>query len=223
MTSQLNFGWMIDIETLDTKHSAIVTEIGIKGFFYDPEQIETVLSELDQPDSVDDCMPSVSPELENMLPINAQQALGRTVSGDTLAWRAKFPNFHSRIDTSGSIALCKERLLAANAFMQEYVAEFDELLQPADYKLSVKYWGKGAGFEQSILTSLYESVDVKPLWRHSDWMDLRTVMHFAGFSNADAKELFGEPDHTGLEDCRLQIKILHHCMDMLARDGLAGI
>jgi hypothetical protein len=145
---------MVDIETLDTVHSAVVLSIGAVAF--DPcskELGEKFYVELTDPE--------------------VQQRVGRTISASTVRWwmqqdaaaKQLFadppPDGVRRVSTA-------QGLTEFAAFIARNGGE------------SMKLWGNGVDFDNLILGSLYESFSMAKPWSYGSNRCYRTLKRLFG-------------------------------------------
>jgi exodeoxyribonuclease VIII len=166
---------MVDIETLDTVHSAVVLSIGAVAF--DPcskELGETFYAELTDPE--------------------VQQRVGRTISAATVRWwmqqdtaaKQLFadtpPNGTRRVSTA-------QGLTEFAAFIARNGGE------------SMKLWGNGVDFDNLILGSLYESFSMAKPWSYGSNRCYRTLKRLFG-ENVKVDRI--GVHHNGLDDAITQ-------------------
>lgn len=167
---------MVDIETLDTVQSAVVLSIG--AVVFDPESNE--LGEKFYVEFTDD--------------LRNQQARGRTINGDTVAW-------WMQQSAEARLLFAPEESPGANRFTTiTGLTEFSHYMARNGGK-NVELWGNGADFDNVIIGSLYDSFDMKKPWSYGKNRCYRTI-----------KRLFGEDVplvrqgvyHNGLDDAITQ-------------------
>lgn len=150
---------MVDLETLDTRNSAVVVSIGAVAFDPNSNFIgPTFYAELTH-------------DLQN------QQNRGRTISASTVIWWMKQSHaaqrlFHSpapsTTDTRGS-------LIAFTQFLADHGGR-EALL-----------WGNGSDFDNAILGSLYETYGLYRPWSYSNNRCFRTMRNMPGAPAKDAR------------------------------------
>jgi hypothetical protein len=137
---------MIDLETLDTKGTAVVTALG--AVFFDPyskvigEKLYRVTNDW-----------------------AAQQRHGRTISGDTVRWwleqdemaRTALTAPHDHVSVPTQVML----------------TDFTDFLD--GYGGDIEVWGNGADFDNVILGSLYSDYGFKRPWSYSMNRCFRTM------------------------------------------------
>lgn len=159
---------MFDIETLDTERTAVVVSIGACRF-----------NPIDKLDPAEDRMAL-------LLDMDAQSAVGRTISIGTLSWwmlqtdEARRWNFskHNRYDVD----------LALRAF--------SAFCRGAD-----QFWCRGTNFDPILLEDLCRQFGAEVPWRFNQLRDVRTL------DELDPGHL-SYPDvvaHKPLDDCMAQI------------------
>ena len=137
---------MLDLETLDTRPTAVVLSIGAIAF--DP------LSEtLGDPFYV---------ELSD-LPV--QQLNGRTISASTVQWWMQQDVLAKRVFSDAGTN--RRNTMAGLSDFQQYIA--------ANGGKNAEIWGNGADFDNIILGSLYDSTNMTRPWSYSRNRCFRTM------------------------------------------------
>lgn len=145
---------MVDLETLDTTPSAVVTSIGAVAFDpYSKELGDNFYLEL-----TDD--------------LAVQQERGRTISADTVVWWMRQGQAAQQLfaPRSGSAVRC------STASALTHFTDFVRLNGGKDAKL----WGNGADFDNVILGSLYKSFGVNKPWSYGNNRCFRTIKNLKG-------------------------------------------
>jgi len=144
---------MLDLETLDTTSSAVVISIGAVAF--DPET--NALGDKFYVEMTEDTA--------------AQQARGRTISGDTVRWWMQQDVLAKRV-FSVPPPDGVERISTFEALSRFglFVAEQDS--KQID---DVEIWGNGADFDNIILGSLYDAFGLRKPWSYSRNRCYRTM------------------------------------------------
>ncbi len=142
---------MLDLETLDTATSAVVISIGAVAF--DPET--NALG--------DTCY------LELTEDIAAQQARGRTISGDTVRWWMQQDVLAKRV-FSVPPAEDVERVSTVEA-----LSRFNLFVADNGGRDAAVMWGNGADFDNAILSSLYDTFGAYKPWSYSRNRCYRTL------------------------------------------------
>lgn len=171
MTQTLYPETMIDIECFDTKHSAVVVTVAAVNF--DPTRIADQ-DELDANSKV------------WRLPVGPQEALGRTISADTVLWWL-----------SQEKAAQEALLKAEPVNMNQFVSEFRVFT-----KNSNKVWAKGPDFDCIIMSHLFEQLQAKWPWPFYKARDVRTITD--GIPKEDLVFLEGAA-HDALWDAQNQV------------------
>ena len=140
---------MLDLETLDTASSAVVISIGAVAF--DPET--NALGDKFYVEMTED--------------IAAQQAHGRTISGDTVRWWMQQNEAARRVFSESIDGVDRANTREALSHFSSFVA--------ANGGRDVELWGNGADFDNVILGSLYEAFDLKRPWSYSRNRCYRTM------------------------------------------------
>lgn len=175
---------MIDIETLDTKDSAIVLSIG--GCVFNGESLLSI-----------ETLKRKSIYLE--LNPYEQETKGRTISVSTLFWwvQQKPPGLNKFIKESQYSV--KHNLNTLNQFITEN-----------DVK---SIWSKSPSFDMVILTSLFNSFELKLPIDFRNWYDVRTINLVRKILNIPYPSFNGEV-HNALDDAANQAlvinEVVHH-------------
>jgi hypothetical protein len=178
---------MLDLETLDTASSAVVTSIGAVAF--DPYTAGYAgFGAKFYVELVDD--------------MAAQQQRGRTISGDTVRWwmwqgQAAQRLFSDLPDPEVQRVATVTALTMFSDFVERNGGRNAEI------------WGNGADFDNVILGSLYEAFDVKRPWSYSRNRCYRTMrsLHWA----PTRTDRFGV-HHNALDDAITQAEHLQKIM-----------
>lgn len=182
---------MVDLETLDTGPDAVVISIGAVAF--DPETRKlgnTFYMEMSED-------------------IDAQQRLGRTISGETLLWwMGQSAESKTVFAKDGSVspdvrATTYEVLQKFRAFVEAHGAD------------KVMLWGNGANFDNVILRTLYSAFGMEAPWKFYNDRCYRSVK--------DLAIRLGEPDfptrigthHNALDDAITQAVYLQRAIECL--------
>ena len=175
---------MIDIETLDTKDSAIVLSIG--GCVFNGESLLSI-----------ETLKRKSIYLE--LNPYEQETKGRTISVSTLFWwvQQKPPGLNKFIKESYDSI--KYSLNTLNQFITEN-----------DVK---SIWSKSPSFDMIILTSLFNNFELKLPIDFRNWYDVRTINLVRKILNIPYPSFNGEV-HNALDDAANQAlvinEVVHH-------------
>ena len=183
---------MVDIETLDTATTAVVTQIAIVGFESDPERT------------------LVTQELFNSA-VNLEEQLkaGRTISNKTVEWW---------LDTDAG--LFGENLFkSCQAGRLSYLpSALRHACNYVDFKTD-NVWMQGPHFDQCILEALFKSVgEFEQLpWKYWQVSDVRTIEKECKFKLWDKQRVeaiirdSSTQKHNALSDCYKQIRVLRAC------------
>ena len=184
---------MFDIETLDTKQSAIVLSVGAVVW-------ETVIKIVSMPGkaTTETRTWDVMGEFYGVLDIDSQVARGRTISESTMLWWLR------QDPTARSMAFDPLRshaqIVAAefNAWAMKYV-ELEGL---------TRFWASPACFDFPIWENLVDGTVSKYPWDYNRRYDVRSVVNEANYS-ANSHMYLGEGiPHTPIWDCKFQIDML---------------
>lgn len=141
---------MLDLETLDTVSSAVVISIGAVAF--DPYTNE--LGDKFYVEMVGD--------------LAAQQARGRTISGDTVRWWMQQDVLARRVFADPP----PDGVERVNTF--EALYRFNRFVVTNGHR-HANIWGNGADFDNIILGSLYDAFGLRKPWSYSHNRCYRTI------------------------------------------------
>ena len=178
---------MLDLETLDTASSAVVTSIGAVAF---------------DPYTAGPAGFGATFYVELVNDMAAQQQRGRTISGDTVTWwmrqgQEALQLFSELPDPE------VQRVKTVTALTM--FADFVERNGGRDAEI----WGNGADFDNVILGSLYEAFDIKRPWSYSRNRCYRTMRALRGAPKRTDR--FGV-HHNALDDATTQAVHLQKIM-----------
>lgn len=165
---------MIDLETLDTRSSAVVLSIGAVLFNRRDPTVK---------------MKGLHVVMGTKELREEQRMMGRTVDPETVAWWKQ--------QTPEARAIFKQKNVESTTEGLRKLTAFFDL---ADVQLKV--WGNGAGFDNIITVSLYESFGMTPPWKFWDDRCFRT---FKGEHGHIAEPpAFKGVKHNAMHDARQQ-------------------
>lgn len=166
---------MLDLETLDTRSSAVVTSIGAVAF--DPNS--NTLGDKFYVELVDD--------------IDYQQSRGRTISGSTVQW------WMNQGAAAQQLFAEQPQPGIERVTTQEALHRFG-LFVGANGDRDVQLWGNGADFDNIILGSLYADLSIRKPWSYSRNRCYRTMKNL-GFGSKAKRE---GTHHNALDDAITQ-------------------
>jgi hypothetical protein len=137
---------MLDLETLDTSSTAVVTAVG--AVVFDPYS-----------NFIGDSFYRVATDWTD------QQRRGRTISGDTVAW------WMDQEEAARKALTKPPQRQALPTF--SILREFTEFLE--GYSGDVEMWGNGADFDNVILGSLFAAYGAQKPWSYSKNRCFRTL------------------------------------------------
>lgn len=162
----MNF--MLDIETLDTRSTAVILSVGIVPFTRD----QVLASEA----------------VEFRLNMEEQVELGRAINPRTIAWwmqqadEVRLPLFSSVTDQT-----LVETLTEINRYYFKLCERFYENPDFYDSE-AIKVWSNGPTFDMKILENLYEQLNMRPAYHYRSPRCQRTIedMHGKDVPKKDA-------------------------------------
>lgn len=179
---------MLDLETLDTTPTAVVTSIGAVAF--DPES--SAIGDKFYVELTDD--------------LAIQQRHGRTISGDTVKWWMQQDVMAKRIFTEPDT-----QNETARVSTQVGLHEFARFIESHGGR-DVQLWGNGADFDNIILGSLYEAFHGKKPWSYSRNRCFRTMKNLC----PNVKVARQGTHHNALDDAITQAVHLQEIMKCLS-------
>jgi len=165
---------MVDIETLDTRPSAVVLSIGVVLFNRRDPSVK--MEELKLTFGLKEYR-------------DAQIKVGRTVDKETVAWWKKQDADAKLIFRQGNVPSVEKALGELSAFLTQY-----------DTKVLV--WGNGASFDNTILVSLYRSFGMEAPWKFWNNRCFRTFKGEHG--HIARPPAFAGVKHDAVDDARQQ-------------------
>lgn len=187
---------MIDLETLDTKNSAVVLSIGAVVWGTVPFH-GNVIPYVDR--------------FYRVLEIDSQVSNGRTISQDTLLW------WLQQDQTAKDEAFAPVRCSVDRALKEfnEFANRYPDI--GCDYPEVSAFWASPATFDFPIWEDLALTFHGFVPWTYRQKYDVRTVVREASYSAKDHEfEGHGVP-HTPVYDCEWQISILNAARVKLKR------
>lgn len=143
---------MLDLETLDTKPTALILSIGAVAF--DPNSFELG--------------PTFYAELSNERDMQHQQEMGRTISPSTVTW------WMQQSDEAKKIFAKTPQDGIQRLSPPVALVEFNKFLVEHGGK-DCRVWGNGADFDNVVLGSLYDSYGIGRGWSYGKNRCYRTV------------------------------------------------
>lgn len=177
---------MVDLETLGTQPGSVILSIG--AVLFDPTK------------AVDDCF---GPELYCVLGRPTCEAVGLTVSEDTLRWWVVQSDearkvLNQSLDPKESINLTK-----GLQQLKEFIPE------------GAKVWSNGANFDQPLLDVAYNRCEIALPWKYWNSRCYRTIV--ALYPNEKDIRPATVCAHNALEDAKWQAK---HLVNIARKLGL---
>lgn len=176
---------MLDIETLDTKPSAVVISIGAVAF--NP--------------ATDDKGEEFYYEFADLA---IQQTMGRTLSADTVGWWMQQDALARQVFSPRA----KDDLMRLATV--DVLVKFSEFIGRNGDK-DAYIWGNGADFDNIIVGSLYESFGFKKPWSYSRNRCYRTMKDLA----PKTKAVRVGTHHNALDDALTQAQHLQDILKQI--------
>lgn len=169
---------MIDLETMGANQTAPILAIG--AVFFDPATGE------------------FGPEFEIVTDISSDIERGAIAEGDTIKWWLK-QSAEARSAITDDLAIsCSKGLGALRAFVYEHNND----------SLSIKVWGNGSTFDNTILRAAFERHTMRPFWEWYNDRDVRTIVELGRAIDFNPKYdmPFDGVQHSALADAKHQAK-----------------
>lgn len=193
---------MLDLETLDTKPSAVVLSIG--AVVWDTYKKTSTSSEL--------AWEPVA-QFYQALDIQSQLSEGRTVSESTLLWWMQ----QDSVAQAEAFSTDREAVAQVLHDFNLFAADYSGVEGPNDPGVT-RFWASPNTFDFPIWDSLAGDFNMDTPWTYRQKYDVRTVVAEAGYSAKDHKadKVIGVP-HTPLYDCEWQIDLLTAARNKIRR------
>lgn len=190
---------MIDLETLDTKPSAVVLSVGAVVW-------ETLYSE------ADGLTYEIKDRFLRVLNMEEQFSRGRTVSQSTLLW-------WQRQDSTAQVEAFNPVRRNVRLVLDELRGFVDQYADQSVGDLGINaFWASPATFDFPIWEDLAMTFSNFVPWTYRQKYDVRTVVREANLSARDHLDstLVGIP-HTPVYDCEWQVSLLTAARQKLNR------
>ncbi|QFS86605.1 MULTISPECIES: 3'-5' exonuclease [unclassified Marinobacter] len=169
---------MVDIETLDTRPSAVVISIGV--VLFNRREPKVKMKELN--------LKFGKKEFRD-----EQIMMGRTVDKETVAWWKGQEPDAKRIFKQANVTSMEDALNKLTAFLTQ---------GDTNYLI----WGNGSDFDNTIMTSLYESFGMQAPWKFWNNRCFRTFKGEHGHITRPPE--FHGVKHDAVDDARQQARYL---------------
>lgn len=183
---------MIDIETLDTKASAVVLSIGLVAFDrHDPERKPVKLTiDMGQKQFRDE-----------------QKRFGRTQDNGTVRWWKKQSEKAKNVFQRGNVTDCSHGCAVLVKFFHDNTDGNH-----------VKVWGNGSDFDNVIVASFLDTFGYSTPWKFWNNRCHRTMK--SEFGHVDTLSIpFTGVQHNAADDAAHQVKQLHAIYQSLGLKG----
>jgi len=176
---------MVDLETLDTKNSAIVLSLGA-CYFNGESLIQSVETD-------------ISKRMYIELDLKDQESAGRTIGIDTLDWWIKQKPGLEQFDIK---ALKKYTLVQTIEALDKFIL---------DNKIDC-IWSNGPSFDMVIIESIYNSHSTRPFMiKYSNWYDFKTIRGIRKLLNLPEIKFEGQM-HNSLNDAMYQAMVVNNTL-----------
>ncbi len=166
---------MVDIETLDTRPSAVVLSIGVVLFNRREQTVP---------------MKKLNLKFGKKEFRDEQILMGRTVDKDTVLWWKKQEPAAKKLFKEANVESVTDALQKLTEFLTQGETNF-------------LVWGNGASFDNTIVVSLYESFGMEAPWKFWNDRCFRTFKGEHGHI-ARPPTMFAGIKHDALDDARQQ-------------------
>ena len=144
---------VVDLETYDTRPSAVVLSIGVAIFNDDSDAFQAT-------------------EFNLTATIDEQIRKGRTVSASTIEWWAKQCAEARDIFSPADPA---QESVRKHACVAQTLHSLSALCKACSHDKDFFVWGNGVAFDNVILRSLYETYECEPFWGYRQDRCYRTL------------------------------------------------
>lgn len=174
---------MLDLETLDNKVGAVITQIGAAEF---------------------DVRTGVLGKIFGMnIDAASCQKRGMTIGADTVMWWLQ----QSPEAQKSLLDPCPIDVVTVLTTFRNWLADLlmpDSIAPRGTEPPRLLFWCH-ASFDLPILTRAFELCEIPVIWGYRDYMDLRTITRLSGIRLSDFKD---EKDlaHNAVSDCMAQIR-----------------
>lgn len=167
---------VLDLETMGTKQDAAIIEIGTVIFNHA---------------GVASAIPNVIDQWSNSVSLESSMKYGGTVSAETINWW-----MHTDRTEARDTLLAGTQMSLPSAL--NVVAT--KILDYSQSNPKPLIWGNGVNFDNAILKSAYERLDVKVPWGHRQDADFRTLKLL--YKDVVPEPAFVGTPHIALDDAR---------------------
>lgn len=189
--------FMIDLETLDTRPTAVVLSYAFVHF--NPKTGE------------------VFKESSNILDIEEQLNHGRTISFDTLKWWQEQGRTFNDFIEERKVDFTEPKHTDATEFNYWAMCDFDFFGENAKPSDEIVVWANGVDFDLSIMQNVDPWIGSEKGWKYWNQRDLRTLM--ALFPEERKAVPKPENRHDPLVDCHYQIAVLKRIWNRINPTG----
>jgi hypothetical protein len=187
---------MLDLETLDDKVPAVITQIGAIAF---DRKTRTIIDDFTINIDASSC-----------------QKRGMTISGDTVMWWLK-QDEGARKSLADPIPVNVEvGLLAFRNWLVSHFPSTRSGVRPVGETEKFRVWCH-ASFDFPIVTRAFELCDIPPPWGYRDYRDLRTMADFADIDVGSYVVVDEGSAHNALADARYQLRYTFAALEKLDR------
>jgi hypothetical protein len=183
---------MLDLETLDNKVPAVITQIGAIAF---DRKARKIIDEFTVNVDAASC-----------------QKRGMTISGDTVMWWLKQDEDVRKSLVNPVPLNVEEALLKFRSWLVSHFPSTITGIRPVGEVERFQVWCH-ASFDFPIATRAFELCDIPPPWGYRDYRDLRTMADFADIDVGSYVDEGGA--HNALADARFQLKYTFAALEKL--------
>ena len=151
---------MIDLETLGTRKTSAIRQIGLVAFNAKPGTPPAML------------------ERQIIVDVDSQTDLGATVDWDTIAWwfQQEQAARDSMVGKFGGESIHRACDVVNSFWDQAFYVETHP--KDPDFDTFERVWGHGPSFDVAILENMFELAGKKPRWGYRSPRDTRTLSDF---------------------------------------------
>lgn len=203
------FHYSIDIETLDTRNTSVVTSVGAYAF---GKAIKPVMYGVHK--NTVEGVEYTGREFQAQLDIDAQLRIDRTISAHTLRFWANQQKELFQKQLNGRVSVHD-----FTRALRNWMNFFESSQKEPDEKVQRRIWVYGPHFDVAILQGLYESQRSDTPWRYNEVRDVRTLVKMAEAMGHDTRAAaVNECHHDALSDAKAQAQMVLAASRLLGFD-----
>lgn len=184
---------VVDLETMSTKQDAAIIELGLVIFNHTGQEGTT----------------NVLEQWSSAINLESSMKYGGTTDAGTLTWWMDPDRSEARDNWALSTKISLPAALNEVALLLGNYSQFDP--KPL-------IWGNGVNFDNAILKSAYERLDIRVPWGYRQDADFRTLKLL--YKDVVPEPAFVGTPHIALDDARHEAVWLSHILKHIYSDGV---